>query len=620
MPESVRAYVRLLFPAGLCLALLAGAALYFGADIPAAKAIFSCALITLAALAALFSRTFRPPAAVWTGLAVLSGFALVQALMGWMDTAAPEFAALAAGGAVWLLARGSSLEPDTGVRLWRASLAAGLLIAVWAFLDFTLEPRAGSAARLSAGFLSANTAATFFGMIALMGLAELLGRIRRGFGTMAAFNRHAMGLGLSLVCVVLPATCLVLTASRAGILFGALSAFALVGWHVLAWTRQGGASQRSAGLGVAGLIAALVIGGLVWTVSGEMAVSRFGRSMGENARAEMFAAYWDAVSLAPWLGHGLGSFVFTNDLITTSQTIDSLGATHAAHNVFLQWLLQAGWSGAIAMWAAAAWLVAQVARGFSHRRRQRGYLRAVICISAFVILHGLTDFGLEVPGVMWWWAWVLGIGAGMAAAGQGARKRQYSAPGRLELPSRLAFVLAMFAVAGLVGWQGHLRVEANLAHTLSPEALTAIAQRNSLPPSAYLRDAYAARAIDSDIADLDFAGRASRAAIEREPRLVAAWNRLVWLDLAQNGRLTENGQDALAQSLYLNPYGDQDIMRWRLQIAAAAWDDLGELNRREIRSQLHAAAAEDRRWLQRLAQEAGGPFQTEAELALERTR
>ena len=107
-----------------------------GPTYPQPRQFFSCALITLAALAALFSRTFRPPAAVWTGLAVLSGFALVQALMGWMDTAAPEFAALAAGGAVWLLARGSSLEPDTGVRLWRASLAAGLLIAVWAFFGF----------------------------------------------------------------------------------------------------------------------------------------------------------------------------------------------------------------------------------------------------------------------------------------------------------------------------------------------------------------------------------------------------------------------------------------------------------------------------------------------------
>ena len=618
MPESLSAYARLAFPAGLCLSLLAGAAVYFGADIPAAKAIFSSAVIALAALAALISHTFRPVMAVWVGLTALCAFAIFQASMGWMDTAAPEFAALAAAGCIWLIAFRSASQPDAGARLWRASLTAGVLIGIWAFADFTLGPRTGSMPRLSAGFLSANTAATFFGVIALMGLCELLGQIRRSVGSWAAFNRHVTGLALSLVAVLVPVTCLVLTASRGGILFGALSAFALPGWHVLAWTRQGGVSQRSAGLGVAGLVAVLVIAGLVWTVSGELAATRFGQSIDNNARAEMFAVYWNAVALAPLAGHGLGSFAFTNDLLTTSQTVRSLGTTNAAHNVFLQWLLQAGWTGALVMWAAVVWLISRVAQGFSVRRRQRGYLRAVICISAFVILHGLTDFALEVPGVMWWWAWVLGIGAGVAAAGRSRHAPSQTAGGAGPVFSRFAFVLAAACVAGLAGWQGQMRVEANLAHTLTPEAMHAVAQQGSLPPSAYLRDAYAARAIEPDIADLEFAGRATRAAIEREPRLVAAWNRLVWLDLAEHGQLTDAGQAALAQSFYLAPYGERNMLRWRLQIAASAWDQLTELNRRGIRLQLGAQAIRDRRWLHRFSSETSGGLRTEIETVLAR--
>jgi len=140
-----------------------------------------------------------------------------------------------------------------------------------------------------------------------------------------------------------------------------------------------------------------------------------------------------------------------------------------------------------------------------------------------------------------------------------------------------------------------------------------------LPPSAYLRDAYAARAIEADVADFEFAERASLAAIDREPRLVTAWNRLVYLDLAQNGRLTDAGQEALSRSLYLNPYSSQDIIRWRLQIAASAWSQLTDLNRREVLSQLHYQAVRDRRWLTRFAGEAPEDFRREIEAVLART-
>ncbi|MFC4726491.1 O-antigen ligase family protein [Glycocaulis abyssi] len=624
MPDAIAQYVRLIFPAGVCLVLLGASAVYFGADIPAAKAIFSSVVIAVAGLAFAVNPVFRPMPVLWGVLAVLLGFGVHHVLMGWMDTAAPEFAALAAAGCIWLMGYGCARQPDAGSALWRATLTVGSLIALWAFVSFTFEPRSPATARLSGGFLSANTAATFFGIIALMGLTELLGQIRKSLGSRPpAFARRAFPLALALVCVMISASCLVLTASRAGIAFAGLCAVALTGWQVLAWTRHGGVSQRSTGLGVAGIVAVFVIGGLVWTVSGELAGVRYESGLRENPRAELFAAYWEAVALAPLAGHGLGSFVFTNDLITTSQTIRSLGNTNAAHNVFLQWLLQAGWSGALAMWGVVLLLIWQVWRGLKLRRRHRGYLRAVLCISAFVTLHGLTDFALEVPGVMWWWAWILGLGAGIAAAGRREQTRQAGhGAARTGSPtaiaSRAGFVTAAFVLAGLAGWQGQMRVSANLAGELAPEALAAVAQRDGLPPSAYLRDAYAARAIAADIGDLDFAHRATLAAIDREPRLVTAWNRLVYLDLVRNGYLTGAGQEALAQSYYLIPYGSRDVARWRLQIAASAWEQLTSLNRSGVRLELSAQAIRDRRWLQQFAAEVPDGFREEVEAVLSR--
>lgn len=620
MPDSVRQYLRLLFPAGLCLALLAAASVFYGADIPAAKAIFSTAVILIAGIAALSMRSFVIPVGVWATLTVLAGFAVHHLVEGRMDTAAPEFAALAGAGAIWLIARNSAAQADAGVALWRASIAIGTIIAVWAFFDFTLGPRTGDAARLSAGFLSPNTAATFFGIVALMGLAELMKHVRRAASGSGTLSRHAPGLALSLCGVLVPATCLVLTASRGGILFAAFSALALAGWQVLAMTRHGGAASRSAGLGVAVVAALCVLAGLVWTISGELASVRYDRGLADELRMQMFEAYWQAVPLAPVSGHGLGSFRFTNDMITTSQQIRSLGATSAAHNVFLQWLLQAGWTGALAMWAVVALLIWQVVRGLKIRRRSRGYLRAVLCISAFVVLHGQTDFALEVPGVMWWWAWVVGLGAGLAVAGQGARGEQgrahRSAP--VALVPQAAFVLCAVVLAAIIGWQGQMLVSANLAHRLPADAMAAMAERSSLPPSAYLRDALAARAIDSDVADLEFAARATHAALEREPRLVSAWNRLVYLDLAMHGRLTDDGQAALAQSFHLSPYRDQDIIRWRLQVAAQAWAGLTAYNRQQVRSQLLVQAIHHPSWLRHFARGVPDDFRPEIEAALQR--
>lgn len=623
MSDTVRLLLPLAFPAGVCLLAISAAAMFFGADIPASKAYFASVIVFIAGLGVMTARSQIPLRTAWAGFFCLAALTALTAMRGQLDTATPELAALGAAGALWLVARhGAKLERG-GVMLWRASLLAGVLIALWAFVNYTLSPETlwGTEKpyhrdRVTGGFLSANTAATFFGLVSLMGLAELLIQLKR------AFSRHALGLSLSLVATLLPATCLVLTASRAGIAFTGFAALMLTVWQIFAITRGDSASRRSLGLAAAGGGAFIVLAGLVWTVSGELAASRFDRVLDDTARQTLFEAYWQGVALAPVLGHGLGSFVFTNEMIATSRNADILQAQGAAHNVYLQWLLQAGWLGALAMWSVIAAMLYGVFQGLKRRRSEREYLRAVLAISVLVLLHGLTDYALEVPGFMWWWAWILGLGAGIAAGGRAARKadrqRQGRQTGRLAQMSAIGLASLMIIFSGWILWQAHMRHDANSAYRLSPEAIAGLADQDALPPSAYLQDALAVRAIETDIGDLDFAERATRAALDREPRLVSSWNRLVYIDLAQNGRLTAQGREALEQSLYLSPYGQRDMMRWRLQIAALAWSDLDEGMRRQLLSQALVLSRRrtGRVWLESFQQEAPDAMAAELQALL----
>lgn len=628
MPETLRLALALIFPAGICLLILCAAVIFFGADIPAAKALFSAALVSLAALACLLLRQYRPTPGMWAGVLLLGLFAALHLHMGRLDTAAPELAALAAAGCIWLIARASAKRDGAALLLWRLTLGAGTLIGVWAFIDFTISPRtvfgierAYAFSRLGAGFLSPNTAATFFGMVSLMGLAELYTQLRKTIARRYPLARSAPGLSLALIATLVPATCLVLTASRGGITFTAIAALLFVVWQSYALTRKGDAGRRSLGLALAGAGGFAAIAGLVWTLSGELASRRLDRLFDDATRTEMFQTYWDAVRLDPVWGHGLGSFAFTNDLVATSLNATSLIRTNAAHNVYLEWLMQAGWAGSLAMWAVIACLLWAVFRGLKARRRQRLHLRAVMAISLLVFLHGLTDYGLEIPGVMWWWAWVLGLGAGIAAGGSNGLKKARktaSGPEWAAWVSRLSFAGVAFALAGWAAWQGQMRLDANTAYRLSPEQIAELAQQEALPPSAYLRDAYGARAVEADVLDLDFAERATRGALDREPRLVSAWNRLVFIDLARHGQLTEAGRHALAQSLHLSPYGDRDIMRWRLEIAALGWAGLDETLRRQSLSQVLVLSGRgaERRWLRDLAERAPADMRAQIEALL----
>ena len=102
-------------------------------------------------------------------------------------------------------------------------------------------------------------------------------------------------------------------------------------------------------------------------------------------------------------------------MIQTLANHPALDQVNALHNVYLQWLEETGLAGASLMFGCIACLLAQVWRGFVHRNTMRSWLRAVIMLSLLVLLHGLVDYGLQVPSIAWQWALWIGVGCGIAA-------------------------------------------------------------------------------------------------------------------------------------------------------------------------------------------------------------
>jgi len=428
--------IHLIFPFGLMLLVLTGASLFFGADTPLAVYFFSGVLMFLGAGTVTLSprSTVTPPMMIVAAL--LIGFLVLDIVTGTIIGGVPGYAGLAAAAAVFLTARTVALNSDNVAPAWSWLTLAFLLLAGWAFFDFVINPdtihgrpRPYHLGRLSAAFLSANTAATLFGTGMLVAMTGLLKAVQRT-GTFHPIDlveglfRHGT---LSLVSFLFCAVCLVLTASRAGIAFALLCLVILVVWQLSSMRRSQARVAGEAGGGLRWLIAggaAFIVLAVVtvFAMSGDMAAERYGE-LGEdsNMRAVMFATYWNASMAHPLLGTGFDSFAQVNARVMSADNAALLAGQGAAHNVFLQWLLQKGWLGALAMFGTVAVIYWAIWRGLATRRRHKLYLRGVLMIALFVSLHSMVDYAVEIPGFMWWFAMILGFGAGIAAGSSSER-------------------------------------------------------------------------------------------------------------------------------------------------------------------------------------------------------
>lgn len=270
--------------------------------------------------------------------------------------------------------------------------------AAWAFfVHVTGSGPDGRTLRLMASLANPNASATLFGSLLILFVA---------MGVRTAKTRNssrAMILALIFAGGLLCAANLLLTASRAG--FAATLA-GLVAFGALQVIVGRARPSRALLLGIAAVSVAVLVVFLI----GEHLIIRSANTADDyEVRMRIFAPHWEAFLRSPLLGYGLGAFEPVNKSLLNETNFRVLWDIRALHNVYLQWLEQAGLLGAIPMFAAVAALIATTLRKAGTRRRMTAPLYGLIAISPVFLVHGLTDFALEMHALAAFWAFVLGL-------------------------------------------------------------------------------------------------------------------------------------------------------------------------------------------------------------------
>ena len=314
------------------------------------------------------------------------------------------------GGLACLFALGAlqGLSRDRALATLEAIVWTGGAYALISLITFVAGAQIAAGDRLSGGFLSANSGATVFGLLTVLGLGLFL----RGWQKKAGLglSRRITAVAGPLACLSLAAVCLVLTQSRMGLAATLVAAGALLVW-TFAQNPKGKASAVVAGLIMLVLSGVLFVGGnaLVWSRLDALDADA-------GTRGQIFAAHWQAFLASPLFGYGLGSFDPVNLQVMTAENANALWASRATHNVYLQWLQEAGLVGAIPMFLLIAAVLGLSVWRSGGVRGTRTPLHGLICANLVILIHGLTDYALQVPSIAALWAFLLGL---QFAYGQG---------------------------------------------------------------------------------------------------------------------------------------------------------------------------------------------------------
>ena len=307
----------------------------------------------------------------------------------------------------WIIA-----SSDGRARLFFKHLVIAMTVyGLWALLGhanpafkFGLYSTFQGGDRLSGSLQSANTAGTLFAACFILALCIVFETSRHA--SLAERTAWLARLTLPIIAAALLGTCLVLTISRGASAAALASCVVLLIWEMFSRDWHGIKKHNLYyGLGIAGGVVVLA-----W--SGDLLLERYADSFKDwtDQRQSIYGVHWDAFLASPWFGYGIGSFDEVNKLLQTALNFSALWNIRAAHNVYLQWLEQAGIFGALPMFLCIGFIVLRTAWGVRIRKRMTTWIRGCVAVALVFLIHGWSDFSLEVPAIAIFWSLILGAG------------------------------------------------------------------------------------------------------------------------------------------------------------------------------------------------------------------
>jgi len=136
---------------------------------------------------------------------------------------------------------------------------------------------------------------------------------------------------------------------------------------------------------------------------------RFARLLNDYSAFDRLTVYQLTLSALrdnPWLGYGLNGFQAVFRLYQHGMIMEFA----RAHSDVLESLLDLGLPAGFLLWAAIALLVSGLARGVVRRRRHGLFPALGLSASVIVLAHAFVDFSMQIPGVVFPWAALVGIG------------------------------------------------------------------------------------------------------------------------------------------------------------------------------------------------------------------
>ena len=409
-------------------AIIGLAIFLFGADTSSASLAISVLIFAVTAIAVWRIPELYPGPLVLCMIVLWGAVTVIHMAQGHVTGQADHYLMLLTAIAVFWLGQSSAKLGDKPNRLWTILLLLGLGFSGFAFFQHIVGPdhilgmeRPYHHGRLGGTFLSANTAASLLGMIMICAFGHVCrswfkasSRSQKGRSdVLIDFVQRSV---LGLLTFLFSLSALMMTASRAGIAISLCALFVFALWiFIQRMKTRGGKTRLAFTPSVLWGVGLLVVIATFWNLSGDMANQRYGTLIDDyQSRKDILTASWTAIQYEPLIGHGFGHFNEAKLLGTDPLTNETVMIQNAAHNFYVQTVVQSGVLGLFAIFWIYLLIMASLLRGISRGQPYRTYLIAVALMSFIIASHGLFDYALEIPAVMLFHAWVIGIGYGLS--------------------------------------------------------------------------------------------------------------------------------------------------------------------------------------------------------------